>query len=98
MNTGHMYFVANLTAWIATSKHSAGVAGARMPTGDSLLRPNMACSRSACSVFVGRPVEGPPRWMSTMTSGSSVMTARLMASLLSATPGPLVPVTPSEPA
>ena len=93
-----MYFTANFTASMANSKHSAGVAGARMATGDSLLRPNIAWSRSACSVFVGRPVEGPPRWMSTMTSGSSVMTARLIASLLSATPGPLVPVTPRAPA
>ena len=32
-----------------------------------------------------------------MTSGSSVMTARLTASLLRANPGPLVLVTPSAP-
>ena len=57
--------------------------------GDSLLRPNITCSRSACSVLVGRPVDGPPRWMSTTTSGSSTITARFIASLLSAMPGPL---------
>ena len=78
-------------------KHSAGVAGATIATGDSLLRPNIAWSRSACSVLVGRPVLGPPRCTSTMTTGSSVMTARPIASALSATPGPLVPVTPSAP-
>ena len=32
-------------------------------------------SRSAASVFVGRPVDGPPRWMSMTSSGSSVITA-----------------------
>lgn len=53
--------------------------------------------RSACSVLVGMPVEGPARCTSTMTSGSSNATAREIVSLLSATPGPLVVVTPSEP-
>ena len=46
-------------------------AGAMIGTGDSPLRPNIACSRSDCSVLVGSPVDGPPRWTSTMTSGSS---------------------------
>src|SRR6516164_1140317 len=93
-----MYLVANLAAWIAMSKHSAGVAGARMATGDSLLRPNMAWSRSACSVLVGRPVEGPPRWMSQMTTGISVITARPRASVFKAIPGPEVVVTAKDPA
>ena len=66
-------------------------------SGASPLRPNIACSRSDCSVFVGRPVEGPPRWTSTISSGSSVMTARPIVSALSATPGPDVVVTPSAP-
>ena len=66
-------------------------------TGHSPLRPYRTWSRSACSVLVGRPVLGPPRWTSTMTSGSSVMTARPIASALSAMPGPLVPVQPSAP-
>ena len=61
-------------------------------------RPKIACSRSACSVFVGRPVDGPPRWMSTMTSGSSTMIASPMNSILSAMPGPDVVVSPIEPA
>jgi len=34
------------------------VAGAKTTTGDSLLRPYSACMRSACSVFVGSPVDG----------------------------------------
>ena len=42
-------------------------------------------------------VDGPPRWMSMMTSGSSVMTARPMASVLSAMPGPQVSVTARAP-
>ena len=66
-------------------------------TGASPLRPNIACSRSDCSVLVGRPVEGPPRCTSTTTSGSSVMTARPMASDFSEMPGPDVVVTPSAP-
>ena len=68
-----------------------------MQTGLSPLRPNMAWSRSDCSVLVGRPVLGPPRWMERMTIGSSVMMAKPMPSLLRATPGPLVPVTPIDP-
>ena len=40
-------------------------------TGASPLRPNIACSRSDCSVLVGSPVDGPPRWTSTTISGSS---------------------------
>ena len=86
------------TASTAASKQSPGDWGATIGTGASPLRPNIACSRSACSVLVGRPVEGPPRWTSTTTSGSSVITARPTASDLSATPGPEVVVTPSWPA
>ncbi len=53
--------------------------------------------RSACSVLVGMPVDGPARCTSTMTSGSSSATASEMVSPLSATPGPVVVVTPSAP-
>jgi len=53
--------------------------------------------RSACSVFVGMPVDGPARWMFRTTSGSSAVTARPMPSLLSAMPGPLEAVTPIAP-
>ena len=65
-------------------------AGGEDRHGHSPLRPNMACSRSACSVLVGRPVLGPPRCTSMMTSGNSVMTARPIASDLRQMPGPLV--------
>ena len=54
--------------------------------------------RSAASVLVGRPVDGPPRWMSISRNGSSSETAREVASLFSATPGPDVVVMPRCPA
>lgn len=82
----------------AAAKQSPGDCGATIGTGASPLRPYMAWSRSACSVLVGRPVEGPPRWTSMTTRGSSVITARPMASDFSAMPGPEVVVTPREPA
>ncbi len=47
--------------------------------------------------MVGSPVEGPPRCTSTMTSGSSTITARPIDSPLSAMPGPLEAVVPSAP-
>ena len=81
----------------AMAKQSPGVAGATMATGASPLRPNIACSRSACSVLVGIPVEGPARCTSITTRGSSTTTASPSASLFSASPGPLVPVSASEP-
>ncbi len=68
-----------------------------MGTGDSPFRPNIACSRSACSVFVGIPVDGPARWISQMISGSSTDTARPTVSAFSNMPGPDVLVTLSEP-
>ena len=92
-----MKSMAMRTASMAMSKQSAGEQGATMAAGHSPLRPNMACSRSACSVLVGRPVLGPPRCTSTMTSGSSVMTARPIASDFRQMPGPLVAVTPRAP-
>ena len=82
---------------MAASKQSLGERGATIGTGDSPLRPNIACSRSDCSVLVGSPVEGPPRWTSTMISGSSRLTASPIVSDFSATPGPEVVVTPSAP-
>lgn len=66
--------------------------------GLSPLRPNNACNKSVCSDLVGRPVEGPPRCTSSTTSGSSVMTARFIASDFRQTPGPEVEVTASAPA
>ena len=97
MTTGVRYSTAMRQAVTATSKQSEGEAAATTGSGDSPLRPHMACSRSPCSVLVGMPVDGPARWTSTMTSGSSIMTARLIISCFSAKPGPEVVVTPSEP-
>ena len=95
--TGVRYFTARRVASMAMAKQSLGVCGARMGRGASPWRPYMACKRSACSVLVGSPVEGPPRWTSTITSGSSKLMASPMVSDLRSTPGPLVVVTPSEP-
>jgi len=50
-------------------------------------RPYMACRRSACSVLVGSPVEGPPRWMSMMSRGSSRLMARPIGLRLEVDPG-----------
>ena len=82
---------------MAASKQSLGDWGATIGTGASPLRPNIACSRSACSVFVGRPVDGPPRWTSMTSSGSSMAMARPIVSDFRAIPGPEVVVTASEP-
>src|SRR5438105_11949978 len=90
--TGHMCFVAIRHASMIVQKQSDGELGAITQTGLSEFRPYIAWRRSACSVFVGSPVDGPPRCTSTITSGSSVMTASPTASALSATPGPDVPV------
>ncbi len=91
------YLTAIRAASSAAKKQSLGDCGATIGTGDSPLRPYMTISRSACSVLVGRPVDGPARCTSITTSGSSVATARPTVSLFSATPGPEVVVTPSEP-
>ena len=87
------YLRAMRAASRAASKQCPGDRAATIGTGASPWRPNITWSRSACSVLVGRPVEGPPRWMSTMTSGSSMLTARPMVSDLRSMPGPLVVVT-----
>src|ERR1700687_2622191 len=98
MMTGTMYLRAMRQASTAPQKQSPGVDGARIGIGASELRPNIACRRSACSVLVGNPVDGPPRWMSQMTSGISTATARPIASVLSAIPGPDVVVIDRAPA
>ena len=84
-------------ASMAAKKHWDGVHAAMMGSGDSPWWPYMAISRSACSVFVGSPVDGPPRWISMMMSGSSRLIASPMVSAFRATPGPLVVVTPRCP-
>ena len=53
--------------------------------------------RSDCSGLVGKPVDGPPLCTFTITIGNSADKAKDMVSLLSASPGPLVPVTASLP-
>src|SRR5688500_14642853 len=95
--TGVMYLSARRDASIEPQKHDAGEYEATIGSGASPWRPYNAWRRSACSVFVGRPVEGPPRWTSTITSGSSSDTARPIVSLFSARPGPDVVVTPIAP-
>ena len=82
----------------AALKQSAGEAAAITGTGASPWRPYRAWARSACSVLVGMPVDGPARWTSTITSGSSSITASPIVSDFSAIPGPEVTVTPSWPA
>src|SRR5215475_123316 len=97
MITGVRYLTAILVASRAVAKQSPGVAGAITTSGDSPLRPYSAISRSACSVLVGMPVDGPARWMSQTISGSSTAVARPMVSDFRHMPGPDVLVTPSAP-
>ena len=66
-------------------------------TGLSEFRPWSTISRSACSGFVGMPVDGPARWMSRTSSGSSSATPSPTVSAFSTTPGPAEVVTPSAP-
>ena len=84
---------ASIAAW----KQSDGVLAATTGSGDSPCRPYSAISRSAASVLVGMPVEGPARWMSTTTSGSSIATASPIVSAFRSMPGPLVAVTARRP-
>src|ERR687892_718366 len=95
--TGVMYLSAMRAASSAAQKHDGGEYDATIGTGASPCRPNMACRRSACSVLVGSPVDGPPRWMSQTISGSSSDTASPIVSDFRATPGPEVVVTPRAP-
>ena len=91
------YLSAMRAASIAASKHCDGVDAATTGTGLSPFRPKSTISRSACSGFVGIPVDGPARWMSRITSGSSSAIARPTVSALRTTPGPADAVTPSAP-
>src|SRR3984957_18133720 len=94
--TGVRYFTAILAASIATSKQSAGLAAATIGMGDSPFRPNIDCSRSACSVLVGIPVDGPARWMLHTISGNSTDTARPPGSGFRRVAGPAVGGAPRE--
>ena len=82
---------------IAASKQSDGERAATTGTGDSPLRPYSTMKRSPCSGFVGIPVEGPARWTSTITSGSSSMIASPIVSAFSTMPGPAEVVMPRAP-
>ena len=85
------------TASRVASKQWDGVLAATIGSGASPWRPYMAWRRSACSVLVGRPVDGPPRWMSMISSGSSRLMARPIISAFRSMPGPEVVVTPRAP-
>ena len=91
------YLTASRTASMAAWKQPAGVEAATIGSGLSPWRPYSAISRSAASVLVGMPVEGPARCTSITTSGSSIATARPTVSALRSMPGPLVAVTPRWP-
>ena len=92
-----MYSTAILHASNAAWKQSVGDVGAITGIGLSPLRPKSTCSKSVCSVLVGKPVDGPPRITSTITKGSSSITAKFMASDFKQMPGPDVEVTPNVP-
>ena len=91
------YLSAIRAASMAASKQPPGVEAAITGTGDSAFRPHIESRRSACSGFVGIPVDGPARWTSMITSGSSSVTARPIVSIFRTTPGPLDVQTPSAP-
>ena len=91
------YLRAIRAASIAAWKHCDGVDAASTGTGLSELRPKSTIRRSACSGFVGIPVDGPARWMFSISSGSSSATPRPIVSAFRTTPGPADVVTPSAP-
>ena len=95
--TGVIYFVASLTASTEIQKQSCAEEGARTIRCESEGLPNRDISKSPCSVLVGIPVEIPDLIKSKMINGNSVITARFIASTLSANPGPELPVIPREP-
>src|SRR5918997_452256 len=92
-----MYLSARRADSIAAQKHDGGEYDATIGSGASPWRPYIACSRSDCSVFVGSPVDGPPRWISMTINGSSRDSANPSASDLRSRPGPEVVVTPIWP-
>ena len=87
------YLSAMRHASIAAWKQSEGDIAATTGTGDSEFRPKSTIRRSPCSGFVGMPVDGPARWMSQITSGSSSCIASPIVSAFSTMPGPAEVVT-----
>ena len=86
--TGVWYCSARLNASTVTPKRSRTLRAASTGRSTSPCAEKIAWKRSDCSPLVGRPVDGPPRWTSTATSGSSAMVARPRISDLSDMPGP----------
>ncbi|MCU0724101.1 MAG: hypothetical protein MUC63_10910 [Planctomycetes bacterium] len=89
---------ARLNASKPHRKHSSGSPGARTIRGNSPCEADSTKSRSPCSVRVGRPVDGPGRWLSTNTTGVSVMPARPRNSVMRQKPPPEVPTMARAPA
>jgi hypothetical protein len=87
-----------LNASIVTGKVSATLVGASTGRGASPWAEKAAWNRSDCSLLVGIPVDGPPRWTLTTTRGSSAIVARPIISVFSDMPGPLVAVSAFFPA
>ena len=85
-------------ASMAQSKQSEGEWAASTGNGQSPCLAYRLCNKSLCSVFVGRPVLGPPRCTSTITTGNSVIEAKPINSLFKHMPGPLVATTDKSPA
>ena len=90
--TGVWYCSAMLKASTVVTNVSATLVGASTGRTTSPWAENTAWNRSDCSLFVGRPVDGPPRCTSTQTRGSSAMVARPSISVFRDRPGPEVAV------
>ena len=85
---------ASTVAWYESSTSH----GAMTARGVSPWLAKTACSRSDCSLFVGRPVDGPPRCTLTITAGTSAIDERPSISAISERPGPDVAVIDFTPA
>ena len=96
--TGVWYSSATLKASTVIAKVSATEVGASTGRTTSPCAEKQAWKRSDCSLFVGMPVEGPPRCTFTQTSGSSAIEASPSISVLSDMPGPEVAVSTFLPA
>src|SRR3990172_32653 len=92
MYTGNCSGRLNPTAATASRKQSPGSPGASTTRGNSPLPPWTSIDKSLCSGLVGIPVEGPARWQSTITSGTSADPACETPSCIRARPGPEVAV------
>ena len=95
---GIWYFQAASIANVLHAYACSTSAGATTKRGNSPCPALMAKCRSACAVYVGRPVAGPVRCPSTTTMGSSAWPARLRPSTMRAKPPPEVPTAARSPA